>query len=148
MQKCEIRPPLSEKCLNLQSPKLSRVTTSGTSSLVQNFMTIRSRGFASPLRPRVRKCVPSDSARFLVLPSLYSQSHAPIFTPNTCRSAVISICGRFGLCCAPVKSVSPSVGAHLCDFIVCKYPKSFITCLLYTSPSPRDGLLSRMPSSA
>ena len=25
---------------------------------------------------------------------------------------------------------------------------SFSTCLLYTSPSPRDGLLSRMPSSA
>ena len=26
--------------------------------------------------------------------------------------------------------------------------KRIITCLLYTSPSPRDGLLSRMPSSA
>ena len=25
---------------------------------------------------------------------------------------------------------------------------NLITCLLYTSPSPRDGLLSRMPSSA
>ena len=25
---------------------------------------------------------------------------------------------------------------------------SFYSCLLYTSPSPRDGLLSRMPSSA
>ena len=25
---------------------------------------------------------------------------------------------------------------------------NFIVCLLYTSPSPRDGLLSRMPSSA
>ena len=25
---------------------------------------------------------------------------------------------------------------------------SYIICLLYTSPSPRDGLLSRMPSSA
>ena len=25
---------------------------------------------------------------------------------------------------------------------------SDMTCLLYTSPSPRDGLLSRMPSSA
>ena len=24
----------------------------------------------------------------------------------------------------------------------------FMRCLLYTSPSPRDGLLSRMPSSA
>ena len=28
-----------------------------------------------------------------------------------------------------------------------EYRKS-ISCLLYTSPSPRDGLLSRMPSSA
>ena len=27
-------------------------------------------------------------------------------------------------------------------------PKGFKDCLLYTSPSPRDGLLSRMPSSA
>ena len=26
--------------------------------------------------------------------------------------------------------------------------KSYCACLLYTSPSPRDGLLSRMPSSA
>ena len=26
--------------------------------------------------------------------------------------------------------------------------QSLETCLLYTSPSPRDGLLSRMPSSA
>ena len=29
-----------------------------------------------------------------------------------------------------------------------KWFYAFITCLLYTSPSPRDGLLSRMPSSA
>ena len=28
------------------------------------------------------------------------------------------------------------------------HPLRFSTCLLYTSPSPRDGLLSRMPSSA
>ena len=27
-------------------------------------------------------------------------------------------------------------------------PKTIYGCLLYTSPSPRDGLLSRMPSSA
>ena len=26
--------------------------------------------------------------------------------------------------------------------------KTSVICLLYTSPSPRDGLLSRMPSSA
>ena len=28
------------------------------------------------------------------------------------------------------------------------YGKQYTVCLLYTSPSPRDGLLSRMPSSA
>ena len=32
------------------------------------------------------------------------------------------------------------------DFII--YPIGIAICLLYTSPSPRDGLLSRMPSSA
>ena len=26
--------------------------------------------------------------------------------------------------------------------------QKYLICLLYTSPSPRDGLLSRMPSSA
>ena len=29
-----------------------------------------------------------------------------------------------------------------------KYTSKPVSCLLYTSPSPRDGLLSRMPSSA
>ena len=29
-----------------------------------------------------------------------------------------------------------------------KAAEASYTCLLYTSPSPRDGLLSRMPSSA
>ena len=30
----------------------------------------------------------------------------------------------------------------------CRFDKKLYICLLYTSPSPRDGLLSRMPSSA
>ena len=32
--------------------------------------------------------------------------------------------------------------------ITCQVKDENPTCLLYTSPSPRDGLLSRMPSSA
>ena len=31
---------------------------------------------------------------------------------------------------------------------IARHPERPYTCLLYTSPSPRDGLLSRMPSSA
>ena len=37
-------------------------------------------------------------------------------------------------------------GSMRCDVNVSIMPKG--SCLLYTSPSPRDGLLSRMPSSA
>ena len=40
-----------------------------------------------------------------------------------------------------IESVSPNL-----DLKAVKVGVS--TCLLYTSPSPRDGLLSRMPSSA
>mgnify|MGYP003303730670 CR=1 FL=1 len=29
-----------------------------------------------------------------------------------------------------------------------EFMRQYLSCLLYTSPSPRDGLLSRMPSSA
>ena len=32
--------------------------------------------------------------------------------------------------------------------LILRYTYEFMPCLLYTSPSPRDGLLSRMPSSA
>ena len=34
------------------------------------------------------------------------------------------------------------------DFNYVNRPDVLSSCLLYTSPSPRDGLLSRMPSSA
>ena len=34
------------------------------------------------------------------------------------------------------------------DGIYWRFANSLFVCLLYTSPSPRDGLLSRMPSSA
>ena len=33
-------------------------------------------------------------------------------------------------------------------YVVCFQDNENTICLLYTSPSPRDGLLSRMPSSA
>ena len=43
-----------------------------------------------------------------------------------------------------------SVKSHLSiwTLLIIATIASFIGCLLYTSPSPRDGLLSRMPSSA
>ena len=58
------------------------------------------------------------------------------------------------------KGFLAGLGAGTCEAIFVTTPQETIkikliddmfksaTCLLYTSPSPRDGLLSRMPSSA
>ena len=43
------------------------------------------------------------------------------------------------------KSTDPEIGSLLEKI---KQENSFNSCLLYTSPSPRDATLSRMPSSA
>ena len=53
---------------------------------------------------------------------------------------------------------SRSQGVYICNVLKCRPPNNrdplsseveqCEPCLLYTSPSPRDGLLSRMPSSA
>ena len=41
-----------------------------------------------------------------------------------------------------------SNGASVVVFDPANVDAQYLDCLLYTSPSPRDGLLSRMPSSA
>ena len=43
-------------------------------------------------------------------------------------------------------TIEKSIGD--CDFVEIRVDEYHRTCLLYTSPSPRDGLLTRMPSSA
>ena len=62
-------------------------------------------------------------------------------TGSAVWSAVI-----FGVNKVPSVFVTPLAGA----WVEGRNKKAImiITCLLYTSPSPRDGLLSRMPSSA
>ena len=59
--------------------------------------------------------------------------------------------GGAGIALARARLVRDAGAAHLDDlkviFRVAKKTRGRI-CLLYTSPSPRDGLLSRMPSSA
>ena len=46
---------------------------------------------------------------------------------------------------AALAAVDASLADVVCSRVFIQDPKD---CLLYTSPSPRDGLLSRMPSSA
>ena len=53
--------------------------------------------------------------------------------------------------CHPSIKFTANYSSEAVEFLDVKVIRSedrLITCLLYTSPSPRDGLLSRMPSSA
>ena len=45
--------------------------------------------------------------------------------------------------CGPCKQIAPTL-----EELAEKYSENLSVCLLYTSPSPRDSALSRMPSSA
>ena len=74
--------------------------------------------FVSDIRPAVKEQVESLGARFIELPEIEEKP------------------GESG---GYAKAVTP-------EFL--SKQKATLTCLLYTSPSPRDGLLSRMPSSA
>ena len=71
----------------------------------------------------LKKCHTQNTAKteLAIVPSSY---------PNGAESLLVSFCAG--------KTLSPN-DIHKSDIIA---------CLLYTSPSPRDGLLSRMPSSA
>ena len=46
------------------------------------------------------------------------------------------------------KFIAPGLYLDEKKYIIPLIIFTFLSCLLYTSPSPRDGLLSRMPSSA
>ena len=47
-----------------------------------------------------------------------------------------------------VVGITEHASTQLGDVVFVELPDEGITCLLYTSPSPRDRSLSRMPSSA
>ena len=69
---------------------------------------------------------------------------------------LISHCVLPGLALALALGIHPSIGgvisgllgSVIAESLTNRKSENYEACLLYTSPSPRDGLLSRMPSSA
>ena len=58
------------------------------------------------------------------------------------------LAGALGTTAKVAVSIAIVLGVAPLLFVQVIYDPFWYTCLLYTSPSPRDGLLSRMPSSA
>ena len=70
----------------------------------------------------------------------------PFFGPQVGKAAIHEFMTH-------MEKVVPASGARFDDWRVdadteCGYAEWIMVCLLYTSPSPRDATLSRMPSSA
>jgi len=70
MEKWEIRPPLPQKPLNRSSPKFAWVITSGTTTTMQNFITIRLPLFVPQICENAHQVT---RLVFLVLPTAYNQ---------------------------------------------------------------------------
>ena len=96
----------------------------------------------------------SFSINALLVMLTYESKHTILFTRYTLTSAYISIIPEF---LDKLEQLQMTQDFHITkDEIINKKTGSKIifrgiktsSCLLYTSPSPRDGLLSRMPSSA
>ena len=69
-----------------------------------------------------------------------------IYTRNATQTNITGSAGNYG-----ISTTSINTGTSLDKFEISAFADTYRQsgfCLLYTSPSPRDGLLSRMPSSA
>ena len=117
-----------------------RTATAGGSAPLSGQAAQEPGGDEAPSRP---VSAPSGASRLLVIgpqrtnyvERFAGQSvHGKAVEVEQCRWDELSLCsyGSGGLLASIAPSMHPLPG----------------TCLLYTSPSPRDGLLSRMPSSA
>ena len=72
------------------------------------------------------------------------------YLSNVSFSGAVDESERFGAIASDIQDQINSSSAYNMNFSYDSVNKlvTFSGCLLYTSPSPRDGLLSRMPSSA
>ena len=83
----------------------------------------------SAIKPTAVKNLLARAGEVGVKLRIYTQSHADLVNPLGSRENAEAAIDNFGA-------------------ILMFRVNNWNTCLLYTSPSPRDGLLSRMPSSA
>ena len=92
----------------------------------------------------VKELEPGLNALFGLEYKRYENQHAEIYTTESSDRAFEEEVMLSGFANADVKAEGAGVSY---DDAQETYTARY-TCLLYTSPSPRDGLLSRMPSSA
>ena len=101
-------------------------------------------------QPSTKQCTTAGSRRTLKIVAFTSVAFFLFWSPNV----VVTLAQMFIRSFKPPAAVEFTVmwlansNSAVNVFIYSSTNTQFRRCLLYTSPSPRDGLLSRMPSSA
>ena len=94
----------------------------------------------------------SDSGKFILFTDNQEQPNTTVnvsATGHTTATLKANIEGNLaGSPTITAPTIATSLDMNGTELILDVDADTSITCLLYTSPSPRDGLLSRMPSSA
>src|SRR5664279_5578520 len=104
---------------------------------------ISARRFAPGLRdwaPAIVPAAPSGLRTITMNPTVSSTPNAPNPVSNCCQDTTVSIQEIPGWLMAEPTDAQVSTSANMSPYLAA-------ICPLYTSPSPRDGLLTRMPSS-
>ena len=87
---------------------------------------------------RIKEELKNENNSIVAFDSGYTKSRTTILDANI--TTLIAAAILFFMGSGPIKGFSITLGIGILT--------TLFSCLLYTSPSPRDGLLSRMPSSA
>ena len=98
--------------------------------------TVRRPVHPFPSAPDLMKQIKPESRWFCKLDAIHGYYQVPLSEESSYLTTFLLPSGRYRYLCAPMGL--SSAGDEFCRW----------TCLLYTSPSPRDATLSRMPSSA
>ena len=91
---------------------------------------------------------PVEHFKSYLLPSLALALPQAAVYMRVLRTDMIATLGEDFIGTAKAKGMPPRAILLRHAFRPSAFTLMTVTCLLYTSPSPRDGLLSRMPSSA
>ena len=127
----------------------SQYTDNGLITSIVNTTNAEGTGVLSITNPNDTNDLMCTGTYFTVsgasINSAQAEAYSPVCTPARGGSDPVkgrSFNNRFKY------SLTTSPSSKAFSLQVCKFDPNTGNCLLYTSPSPRDGLLSRMPSSA
>ena len=102
--------------------------------------------FGNNFNTPAQEALPKGLDNIVAVQALFPMTRQFEMAGNPGENEIIGLVSKVGKDSMRIDAVWPVISNRI--RAIPEYVELFKNCLLYTSPSPRDGLLSRMPSSA